>query len=731
MISLKEVIDIYKASDLNTFLKKYTSLTLEERNLKLSDIQKQWKFLGDNSSNASAIGILTNGEKGLIERITNGIDAVIEKQKIINNIGSAKDPDTIIKVAFPKYYSNKVSVASGLSDRCLPYESDDQVVLVINDSGSSKKPTFDIIDKGIGLSSNEFKDTILSIQKGNKLSSEKSYLIGAFGQGGSTSLPFTEATMIISKKDGRYYFTVVKRVELSDYKNHCYVYMTIDDQIPELRFDNDIELDYYDSFLNAESGTLIRMIETDISKNLRDNEITKPGMLGDYINTELFNVALPVKLIENRADYSDNTHVQNRNSFGTFSKLQTWKKYVKKEYSGSIDVELNNKTYKVDYYTILPPKEEDWGKDSKAKETFIQFNSSLDPILYTVNGQTITTEKFTKLKNSGLNFMRYRLLVVINLDNLGMEKYKFFTTDRNHIKETDQTRGFLDKVVSAIVNVDKIKEMNAIIAEKAINSEIDSELINDISKEVKNLYNDFLKGGVAIPRGGIGNRLDPTDEEDYLDEIKEIEITTTKNEFYSDQAVNIVLTTGAQKHINRNAFIYAFIDGKANYNHTPNYMNGRIQYTWDAKSLKPGIHQVHFSYFKESRSSEAIESNTLTFEVLKEKTPEIKRKENTKALDLDIKIVNEQELICDVVKNKDTGSIVINLCLDNDEMKSEIYGHNSSSERIKETQAKIIKPIALFSLFLGKSYDDIETPDEKNKFVISFVKTLLSSQLSM
>ena len=79
MISMDEIINIYKSTDLNAFLKKYSGYDLEEKNLTLSKIQNQWKFLGNNSSNASAVGILTNGEKGLIERITNAIDAVIER----------------------------------------------------------------------------------------------------------------------------------------------------------------------------------------------------------------------------------------------------------------------------------------------------------------------------------------------------------------------------------------------------------------------------------------------------------------------------------------------------------------------------------------------------------------------------------------------------------------------------------------------------------------------------
>jgi hypothetical protein len=171
------------------------------------------------------------------------------------------------------------------------------------------------------------------------------------------------------------------------------------------------------------------MVESEISKRFRDNEVTKPGMLGDYLNTELFNVGLPVKVIENRANYRSNTHSQNRFVYGSQLKLKTSKRYLKKEYCGTINIEHNNRTYNIDYYILLPNDEEKWGSESECKKVFEQFNVYYDPIIYSVNGQTITTERYTKLNNAGLNFLRYRLLVVINLDILGTEKYKFFTTD--------------------------------------------------------------------------------------------------------------------------------------------------------------------------------------------------------------------------------------------------------------------------------------------------------------
>lgn len=53
-----------------------------KKNLSYEKIKKNYKFLGNSSSKGSNVGQLTSGEKGLVERITNAIDAVIEKQKV-------------------------------------------------------------------------------------------------------------------------------------------------------------------------------------------------------------------------------------------------------------------------------------------------------------------------------------------------------------------------------------------------------------------------------------------------------------------------------------------------------------------------------------------------------------------------------------------------------------------------------------------------------------------------
>ena len=70
MIKLSRILSLYKSSDVSSLIKEISGYTLEEKNLKYSDIQNYWKFIGNNSSNGSSINILKQGEKGLIEVVS-------------------------------------------------------------------------------------------------------------------------------------------------------------------------------------------------------------------------------------------------------------------------------------------------------------------------------------------------------------------------------------------------------------------------------------------------------------------------------------------------------------------------------------------------------------------------------------------------------------------------------------------------------------------------------------
>ena len=89
--------------------------------------------------------------------------------------------------------------------------------------------------------------------------------------------------------------------------------------------------------------------------------------------------------------------------------------------------------------------------------------------------------------------------------------------------------------------------MNNYIASQSVNANIDNELINDISSNVKSIYNKFLKSGNKILNINKGHHVNPTPDEIYYDSIQEFEITTSKQVFYKNESINIVVTTKAKK----------------------------------------------------------------------------------------------------------------------------------------------------------------------------------------
>lgn len=719
-VKLSEILAIYKPEQLNSFIKKYSGFDLEERNIKYEDVKDNWKFVGDNESNLSTINILKDPGKGLIERITNGIDAVIENEKNKHSIEKTKKVDDIIKIAFPKYYQNRFDVLRGIQEKQNAVETKNKVIVAINDSRRSSRPTIDVIDEGTGIEGKKFKDTILSIHKGNKIKTDKNYLIGAFGQGGSTSLPFSFATIIISKYENKYYFTVVKRCYFDDMKMDTYVYLTLNDEISTVVKDINDTDNYLNYFISSESGTLVRMIDSELPKEYRDGDATKPGKLHDYINTELYRVGLPVKVIENRENYISNIHAQDRYCYGSYYKIMTSKKYVKRENQGTISIIHNNIEYKINYYFILPEDKEKWAKDSECKSVFNQFNIHLDPIIYTVNGQYISSEGFTRLKNAGLSFLQYRLLVDIDLDMLGKDKYRFFTSDRSRIQNSDLTNGFLDKVIEALKNETNIVEMNNLIANMSINSTINEDMLNDISKNIKNVYNKFLKANGRIIPGGNRHHLNPTPEVDYLDSINIMEITNIKDSYYKNENINIMLKTGARKSVNERANINMFLNGRQYNDYSVSFMNGRIQYT--LSNLEPNNYEIDFELF-EGNIVNCLKSNKYTFNILNEDKELTNNRTSEKSLDIQIIPVEDKELIIDVIKNEVDKNIKIYICLNHELLKNNIYGRSTSEDEVANIKNKLVEPLTLFTLFQGEKYDNLEVED-KNKIALSLCNTI-------
>lgn len=714
-MNLNTVLKIKTSDDLMKFLKSEINFNISDSNYEQNYILENWAFIGNDESNASTIDMLENGEKGIVERLTNAIDSVIEKSKNDVNLINPKKSSEVIKQAFPDYYKNYKDVINGLANQNWAYDAADKVFLVVNDGSRKSTPTIDVIDLGTGIVGSDFPDTILSLHKGNKIKESQSYTIGAFGQGGSTSLAFTFATLIISKFNGIYYFTIVSKFKIKGMKNHSYLYLKLNNDIIQLESDFlEVEDLYLNSFVNSQNGTLVRMIDSQISIKYRERDISKPRMLGDYLNIEMFAVGFPIKMVENRQYFLDETNKrQNRYIYGSKFKLLTSKKNLFKDYSGTIELLHNGFNYSVPYYIILPTEREDWSNDNVCKIKFQEFNLHEKPIIFTVNGQYINGEANTRINNRGINFLKYRLLVHIDLDFLGYEKYQFFTTDRSKIRSTDITEGFLEKLINLIVNNPKIIEINDLIGQMQLERGLDAEELSEIAKAIKEQYLDYLKPigkKRFIERENIKSEIS---QQEYKDFIQDLLITNTRDEYFKNNIVRLILKTDAYEDINHSAKIDLFINSKQYYPSKINYLNGRIQYILD--DLIPGEYSIQAIMFGDLSE---IKSNIYNFTIsnLKEdNTDEI----STNQLDISVEQIKDAELIVDLVNDPIRKKIKLLLCLSHEKM-DEIYAP-LTEDRIKKLKKDIILPVSLITMFNEDLYQTME-PDKKNDFIKKFVK---------
>lgn len=731
--SLKDIIAIKTSTDVANYLKSHTGFSLNEKNITFEDVVEHFRYVGDNASNYSTIHILKNGEKGVVERITNAIDAVLEKNSnLVSNPVVASD---IVSKAFPKWFENPVTPTGKNSAG----DASNAVQVVFND-GSKNRPTIDIIDKGTGIMGGDFSKTILSLHGGNKINKSKSYLTGAFGHGGSTSLGFTNATLIISKCNGQYFFTIVKSCDFADSKLASYVYMIDNGNIPVAK--NDVVLDpsvpnEIKMFIDSESGTFVRMIELDASSEWKSSNIG--DHIFDYFNTELYNPCIPVKLIERRAVYSGTGYKNNANRFvfGAARSLDG-SKFYHKDKSGTIEMVHNGKKYQLHYSIILPENEDEWGMDSRCRSIFQRFCVYNKPIIYTINGQYITSENFTKIKNGGLSNLQYRLLVEINLDHLENEKYKFFTTNRDGLQNNELTKGFIDSVVRALCNNSNLKELNSIIAEKSMKQIVDDETLDKIKSDLADHYKDFIKPQTYnqfVSQKNVSSTTETGDSTEkqsrtYEDEIENLTASVIHGEtFFKNETVELVVKTNAWKSVNQNAQICCFVDGKQQGFDTCstkiNYMNGRVVYSFN--DIPCGNHSVQFGIYDKN----TIESNIINISVLNELGDTTNQKKiNKRDFSFNINLFDDKELIMDLIKNDEDKSFTVNLCLTHELMQNEIYSRIKGTD-IASFQRFIIEPITKFVLGLEAGYTGIEQSEDKNKMMIAYCKSAIGNFIEL
>lgn len=152
-----------------------------------------WRNLGDRDNNAGTVQIASSPALAIIERLTNGMDGLIELAAAQHPTDSPASP----REAARKWFGVPIGGIAELTDaQRRRLAAGLQVVL--EESGDRDRPTVVVTDQGIGQYPLDAPDTLLSLNRSNKLGSP--HLHGAYGQGAAATYRFADYTVIITRR---------------------------------------------------------------------------------------------------------------------------------------------------------------------------------------------------------------------------------------------------------------------------------------------------------------------------------------------------------------------------------------------------------------------------------------------------------------------------------------------------------------------------------------------------
>lgn len=247
-----------------------------------------WAPIGGKENNRGPIEVAQDPGRAIVERLTNGIDAVLEAEhERHNGVPECHSPQE----AAVAWLNVPVRGLSELTTRQRQQLANSVTVRLLEGEGRENR-LIEVRDLGVGLRPDEMKDTILSLNESNKI--RKHYLAGTYGQGGSSTFAIGDYTLIASRRPDwpQVGFTIVKFLDLppEEYKTGHYVYLTLDGDV----LTADLSVDEF------AGGTLVRHFGYDLDPYPSP---LGPNSLYGLLNQVLFDPVVPIWLDNRVHDY--------------------------------------------------------------------------------------------------------------------------------------------------------------------------------------------------------------------------------------------------------------------------------------------------------------------------------------------------------------------------------------------------------------------------------------------
>lgn len=445
--------DLYKASiekDVDKVLERY----------RLGADPTYWRPYGQNESN---FGVVENQQSSpipaLIEKITNGIDAILMRACVEHGIDPrSEEAPRSIDEAVDRFFPDHKNWDLRRQRRELAER------LQILADGPRMETSLVIYDDGEGQAPADFETTFLSLLSGNK--NDIHFVQGKYNMGGAGAVVFCgrrRYQLIASKRfdgSGELGFTLVRRHPLTAdeerrKKATWYEYLIVDGGIPAFTC-GALDLGLHNRKFTT--GTAIKLYSYDLPSGSR-SVISRD--LNQSINEYLFNPALPVFTIDTPNRYPDDRNLE-RDLYGLKRRLEEdGSRYVDQFFSeGVVDQAIGR--IRVTCYVFKPRVEKRTVKETREtiQREFFKNNMS---VLFSVNGQVhghYTSEFITRSLKFPL--LRDYLLVHVDCAELHTEfRNELFMASRDRLKDGAESRDLRRRLADLLAN-GRLKEIHKV-----------------------------------------------------------------------------------------------------------------------------------------------------------------------------------------------------------------------------------------------------------------------------
>jgi len=399
--------------------------------------------IGNRDNNRGTIEINRDPGRGIVERVTNGMDAVLEFEHLRHKgIPECRNPREAASV-WLDIPSRGLYELSPIQRR----ELAKSVIVTIEGGDDKFHKTVQIQDTGIGISVNQMPMSILSLGETNKL--QKLYLAGAYGQGGSSTFASCTYSLIASRLNSDSFhipkvgFTVVFYEDLPPelYKHGRYVYLTLDDRL----FEVDLPLEKFPK------GTIAKHFGYDLSSYIG---ALGPASVYGLLQHALFDPIIPL-FLENKI------HNYRRVIKGSRNAL-----------NGALDesdergpnLAHNVPLYHVELGDFGNIGIEYWALEQSEKERYPSraYVDHKRPIILTLNGQSHAELTVSLIKNHAeLSYLVHRLIIHLDCNNLTHQaKRNLFTSSREDVRKSEVYKLIEDELIKALRTDDQLKILN-------------------------------------------------------------------------------------------------------------------------------------------------------------------------------------------------------------------------------------------------------------------------------